>query len=183
MRVGALVCERRATMFTDHIGGLLYSICHVVCPASSIPNWLPPHHLCPHGIVRNICEDVARPGPTFLPRTTTDHRPCHLSTPRTTSLTEIHFRDIFGVPCSPLHPIIPTSPHLLSQRIVSSFPSASPAKFHWFTMSYPCSNTIPPFPSSLPVASILNHYPRHLRSDMQLAHSYPLLPPNGNPAF
>ena len=79
--------------------------------------------------------------------------PRHFSTPRTTRLTEIHFRD--GP--SPFHHSY--IPHRLSRRIVSSFPSAPSAKLHWFTMLYPSSSIIPLFPSSLPIAFILTHNP------------------------
>jgi len=112
--------------------------------------------------------------PSSLPR--------HLTIPRTTSL-------IFSTPHvhhqPNRHSIIPAFPHPLSQRIVSSFSSTSPEN----STGLPC-RTLPVV--SFPHFPVLYHrlHPQpqpssksHLRSDMQVAHSYPLLPPNWNPAF
>jgi len=112
--------------------------------------------------------------PSSLPR--------HLPMPRTTSL-------IFSTPNvhhqPNHHSIIPTFPYTLSQRIVSSFPSTSPEN----PTGLPC-RTLPVV--SFPHFPVLYHrlHPQpqlssksHLRLDMQVARSYPLLPPNWNPAF
>ena len=83
-------------------------------------------------------------------------------------------------------------PHPLSLRIVSSFLPTSPAKSHWSTMSYPSSSIIPLFPRFFThpphpqrsTAILVQRPPQILfRLDMQVTHSYPLLPPNWNPAF
>jgi len=75
---------------------------------------------------RGYCQDQPSHNHTLssLPR--------HLSTPRTTSLTEIHFRDVLGAPCPmmTINPVVipPFLPPPLSQRVVSSFSSTPPAK-------------------------------------------------------
>jgi len=126
---------------------------------------------------------VMYPGPTFRPRTTIHRRlspvtsPCRERRPLIFSTPHVHHQPNY-------HSIIPTFPHPLSQRIVSSCSSTSPEN----STGLPC-RTLPVV--SFPHFPILYHrlHPQpqpssksHLRSDMQVAHSYPLLPPIWNPS-
>ena len=99
--------------------------------------------------------------------------PAHPTIPRTASLTEIHFRDILGAPCS-MTTVYPT---IISQRSLFTF-SSTLAKL---PMSCPSSSIIPPkfFPNRLH-PQLQPSSTSHLRLDMQDAHSDMLLPPNWN---